>query len=115
MAELVKSGSKQEQMCAYVRAQRFYAQSIHNLQKQALLAFFGGLFTVRRKRAYFGPLGAILGLPLAARVPIGQLWYQKWESPTENETYLAQFRWEIGTVCGGLNWYWMGGTGWGGA
>ena len=51
---------------------------------------------MHREKAYWGLIlglfEAILGLTLAAREPIGQLWYQKWESHTEPETCLAQFR-----------------------
>ena len=65
-------------------------------KKQALFGVIGGIFFVYRKKAYFGPtLGlfeAIFGLPVVARGPMGQLWCRKWESYTESETYLAQFR-----------------------
>ena len=100
---MVKSGSKQEHLNDFVRAQRFYGQGAQNLQKQALIGVF---WLHPREKARFRPIlthfEGIFGLHLVARGPTGQLWAPKWGTPSEPTTYPGHFRRVSNSQGGGL-------------
>ena len=99
---MVKSGSKQEHLNDFV-------QGAQNLQAQALIGVF---WLHPREKARFRPIlthfEAIFGLHLVARGPTGQLWAQKWGTPSEPTTYPEDFRW-VSNSQGGLIHTLMGG------